>query len=56
MADPTQIVVGIRTNGIEVDFSAHRKFTADSAVARVNARVDWGVNHSTGLVQLTTTP
>jgi HK97 family phage major capsid protein len=51
IGDASQIVVGVRRD-IDVQFSAHAKFTADSVVARVTARADWGVNDERGLVLL----
>ncbi len=52
VADASQIVVGIRKDA-EVTFSAHARFTSDAVVARVVARVDFGVNDISGLVRVT---
>lgn len=52
IADAAQIVVGIRQDA-SVDFSTDAKFTADSVVARVVARVDWAVNDPAGLYEMT---
>lgn len=49
VGDAGQIIVAVRKD-VQVLFSGHAKFTADSLVARVTARADWGVNDGRGLV------
>lgn len=51
VADAAQVILGIRKDA-EVQFSADAKFTADSVVARVIARVDLAINDTNGLVLL----
>jgi HK97 family phage major capsid protein len=53
VADAAQVVVGVRADAT-VDFSTDAKFTSDAVVARVVARVDFGVNDIAGLVVVTT--
>ncbi len=52
VADTSQLIVGIR-KGATVDFSIHSRFVADAVVARVIARVDWGIGDVNGLVKVT---
>ncbi len=52
VADASQIVVGLRQDA-EVKFSEHQKFTADAVVARIIARVDFGLNDLAGVVKVT---
>lgn len=52
VADPDQLLLGVRKD-IDVQFSSHAKFTADSVVARVVARFDWNVNDVDGVQHLT---
>lgn len=52
VAQADQIVVGVRQDA-SVDFSTDAAFTKDTTVARVVARVDWGINDATGLYHLT---
>jgi HK97 family phage major capsid protein len=48
IAETGQINVGVRKDA-RVDFSADAKFTADSVVARVVARLDWAINDLAGI-------
>jgi HK97 family phage major capsid protein len=52
VADASQLMVGVRKDA-EVSFSSDAKFTADAVVARVVARVDFGINDPTGPVKVT---
>lgn len=49
VGEASQVVIGIN-RAIEVDVSDQAAFTADSLVARVTCRVDWGTNDRRGLV------
>ncbi|MEJ7783809.1 MAG: phage major capsid protein [Solirubrobacteraceae bacterium] len=51
VGDASQIVIGVR-HDVQVEFSAHARFTSDGTVARVTARAAWGINDSRGLVKI----
>jgi HK97 family phage major capsid protein len=51
VGDAAQVVVAIRRD-VVVEFSGDAKFTSDTTVARVKARVDFGINDPRGLVKL----
>lgn len=49
VADPREIVMGYGAD-VEVSFSEHAQFTANSVVVGVVARLDWAANDAAGLV------
>lgn len=51
VGDASQIIVGVRKD-VQVEFSAHARFTSDGIVARCTARTAWGLNDSRGLVKI----
>lgn len=53
IGDMSQVVVAVRSD-VSVDLSNEAKFTAHSVVARVVARMDFGVNDKRGLLILKT--